>query len=492
MIDLLGNNTINKVPKTVTRPAYDRAATKVGIVHLGPGIFHRSHQAAYIDDILSGDNRWAICGVSLHSSGPREILKKQDYLYTLAQLDREVSYRIVGSVKEIVVAARQPQITLDRLVSPATRIVSLSITEKGYCLGADNVLDLDNAGIRQDLSTCDNPLTAIGFLVESLRQRRDARIPPFTVVSCDNLASNGYRLSQAVCRFASCVSPDLAKWIEDEVHFPCTMVDSITPRTDDALRERVAEEISLTDAWPVQRESFSQWVIQESFSRGRPDWESSGVRMTKDVSIFEQAKLRLLNGSHSAIAYLGILAGFDTVYEAVETRVLSNFLVDMMKEEIVPTLRTTADFDLMEYTVSILQRFRNPLIGHRLTQIAEDGSQKLPTRLMDTIDENLRAGRPVGRLCLAIAAWMHFVRRASLEGSLIVDPLAQQLSDTGIRCANNGPAAVEQFLSLNSVFPDNLRANGKFHRQLKQAYLSLGDGRRSDILKILHRQERFA
>ncbi len=306
--------------------------------------------------------------------------------------------------------------------------------------------------------------------MEALQRRRAARLEPLTVISCDNLLDNGARLARAVGQFAAMRDPDLARWIEDKVPFPRTMVDSITPATTDVLRERVNGVLSLEDRWPVQREGFVQWVLEDRLGAGGPDWASAGVIVTDDVAAYDRAKLRLLNGAHSSLAYLGLLAGHETVAEAMADAALCAFVTIMMKEDIRPTLEAPRGLDLPGYIDAILKRFRNPAIRHALAQIAWDGSQKLPFRLLGTIGDNLAAGRPVGRLCRPIAAWMHFVRRKAASGERVVDPLAERLFEIGRVCQNRASLDLPAFLALDSVFPPALVAEERFRSALARAY----------------------
>ncbi|HWK48256.1 MAG TPA: mannitol dehydrogenase family protein, partial [Steroidobacter sp.] len=294
-------------------PTYDRNAVSIGIVHFGPGAFHRVHQACYIDDVLHTDPRWGICEVSLHSTGVRDALVPQEGLYTIAILDEQSSFRVIGSVKEVLVAPESPNAVLDRMIAPTTHIISATITEKGYCLNKEGGLDFSHPDIAHDLKNPEAPKTFVGFLARALRLRHDRGHEPFNVISCDNLADNGHRLRRAVLEFVQSNDPSLAAWVEKEVPFPCTMVDSITPATDDALRARVQDALGVEDLWPVQREFFCQWVIENKLRGPQPDWAAVGVTVTDDVAGFERAKLRLLNGAHSTLAYTGSLAGYETV-----------------------------------------------------------------------------------------------------------------------------------------------------------------------------------
>jgi fructuronate reductase len=456
----------------VRRPGYDRSAIGIGIVHIGPGAFHRAHQAVYVDDLLVSDPRWAISAVSLKSPGTRDALAPQDGLYTLSILDEYPSMRVVGALKEMLVAPEAPELVAARLAQPRVRVVTITVTEKGYQLDGAGNLDLASAAIRADLARPDAPRTLVGTLVEALRSRRAAGARPLTIISCDNLPENGIRLRRAVCQFAAEVDPDLARWIEAEARFPRTMVDSITPATDDALRMRVAQTLGFEDRWPIQRESFVQWVLEDNLGSGGPDWQSVGVTVTSDVTSYERAKIRLLNGAHSTLAYLGLLRDHETVFEAVADAPLANFVGDLMSMDILPTLHAPAGLDLDNYAQTIFRRFRNPEIRHNLAQIAWDGTQKLPIRILATIEDALRIGRPIDRLCVPIAAWMHFVRRASLEGRQLVDPLADRLTSIGIRCRKVAAADVRRFLEIGSMF-GTLSSNPNFVRAVEFAYMSL-------------------
>jgi len=454
-------------------PRYDRKAVSIGVVHFGPGAFHRVHQACYIDDVLHTDPRWGICEVSLHSTGVRDALVPQDGLYTIAILDEQSSFRVIGSVKEVLVAPESPSAVLDRMVASTTYIVSATITEKGYCLHKEGGLDFSHPDIAHDLKHPDAPKTFVGFLARALRLRHDRGHEPFNVISCDNLADNGHRLRRAVLEFVRSSDPSLAAWIEKEVTFPCTMVDSITPATDDALRARVKDVLGVEDLWPVQRELFCQWVIENKLRGPQPDWSSVGVSVTDDVAGFERAKLRLLNGAHSTLAYTGSLAGYETVSAAMADRELATFVRRMMIEDIRSGLAAPQGLDLDQYIEAVLRRFRNPTIRHLLSQIAWDGSQKLPFRILQTIIENLAAGRSIARLCVPLAAWFHFIRRMTRDERQITDPLAAQLSELAKRCTGDAAGDVSIFLSLEKVFNADLARNAAFRAAIENAYARL-------------------
>jgi len=466
----LNQASLSRLPPSVVRPAYDRSALDTGVVHFGPGAFHRAHQAWFFESLLARDPRWGICAVSLRNPDVRDALKPQDGLYTIAIRDEAISYQVIGAIRELLVAPDNPEVVLRRLCAPTTSLVTLTVTEKGYCLGADGALDLQHPDIQHDLGEPRSPVSAIGFIAEGLRRRRAAGLPPFTVISCDNLVDNGARLGRATAQFAETADRTLARWIEREVSFPRTMVDSITPATTDALKASVASALGVADRWPVQREAFVQWVIEDAFRQEAPDWQGAGVTLTNDVAGYDRAKLRLLNGAHSTLAYAGLLSGYATVAEAMKDQQLHSFVQTLMFEDILPSLTAPQGLDLRAYGESILERFRNPNMHHALAQIAMDGSQKLPFRILGTLRDALAAGRPIDRLCVPLGAWMQFVRRAAANGEPVKDPLGPALFEIGHACAGRGESDVPLFLALESVFPQDLRTDSRVVRALVAAY----------------------
>ena len=480
MIESLSQSNLHRIAGGVQVPAYDRNRTGVGIVHFGPGAFHRAHQAWYVENLLARDPRWGICGVSLRSRDVRDALVPQDGLYTLATLDEQISYRVIGALQEICVAPEDPERVLRRLSAPATRVVTITVTEKGYCLSGDGSLDMAHPDIVRDTSHAQTPSSLIGYLTEALSRRRTAGVDPLTIISCDNLVDNGARLAKAVVQFAGTRDSGLAQWIQERVPFPGTMVDSITPATTDALRERVAHAMGVSDRWPVQRESFIQWVMEDCSGSKleSPDWEGAGVILTDDVGAYDRAKLRLLNGAHSTLAYLGLLAGYETVSAAMADEELAQLVTVLMKEDIRPTIQPPRGLDPDAYIAAILQRFRNPALRHALAQIAWDGSQKLPFRILGTIADALAALRPIDRLCIPIAAWMHFIRRRAMAGESVVDPLSTRLLEIGAACQNRSSTDVPAFLTLDTVFPRSLAGEERFRAALARAYDALTLGTR--------------
>jgi fructuronate reductase len=455
-------------------PTYDRGATRVGIVHIGPGAFHRAHQAFYVDTLLHSDKRWAISALSLKSTGLRDALGSQQGLYTLIELGAAPRARVIGAIREMLVGATDTDAAFARLSARDTRIVSLTVTEKGYCLDARNELDASNADIAHDLSTPGRPRSTIGWLVESLRRRRSLGIPPFAVLSCDNLPNNGSVLHRALVAYARINDADLAHWIEAEVVCPRTMVDSITPATDDALRDRAQALTGMVDEWPIQREPFTQWVVEDLPVMRDADWASVGVTLARDVGVFDRAKLRLLNGPHSTLAYLGLLRGHDSVADAMRDEQLAQFVELLMTEDLAVSLGATQGLDVGNYISAVLARFRNPGIRHLLSQIAWDGSKKLPVRIVVTISEALRAGRPLHRLAMPIAAWMRFIERQAKAGVAIVDPDAARLTSVGSACTGDARADIARFAVFESVLPASLMCEERFRKVLETAYDRLG------------------
>ena len=466
--------TLAGLPESIEKPRYALERIGIGVVHFGPGAFHRAHQACYFDDALATDPRWGVSAVSLKSAGLRNALVQQDGLYTVAVLDTELRYRVIGCLRERLVAAEESERVLARLAAPSTKLVTLTVTEKGYCLRADGNLDFDHADVIADIAQPRQPTSVVGYLVEGLRRRRVAGLAPYTTISCDNLVDNGGRLGRAVAALARRHDAALADWVEHEAVFPRTMVDSIVPATDAALEQRVADVLGVADAWPVQREAFSQWVIEDRFCGDVPDFARLGVTLTTDVGAFEQAKLRLLNGAHSTLAYLGSLGGHATVADAMRDERLAPFVEKLMRDDIRASLAVPRDFDLDAYIASILRRFRNPAMQHQLAQIAWDGSQKLPFRLLGTIRDAIAADRPIDRLCMPIAAWLHFIRRAQRDARKLIDPLAEILFSIAKACDGSAAHDVPKFLALGQVFGADLPRSDRFVAAVERAYAQIG------------------
>jgi fructuronate reductase len=449
----------------VARPPYDRTSVGVGVVHFGPGAFHRAHQADAFDQVLAEDARWGVAGVGISSSSVADALRPQDGLYVLATRDWQTEYRVIGAVRELLTRADERRI-IDLVAAPTTGLITTTVTEKGYTLDTQGRLDRTHPAVRADLAGQRSPTSLVGWLVAGLAERRRRGGGPVTIASCDNLAENGRKLGAAVMDFAAESDSETARWIAEQVRFPCSMVDSITPATDEALRERVTAAGGLYDAWPIQRERFTQWVIEDDFAAERPPLEIAGVRFTADVGAFEAAKLRLLNGAHSTLAYLGLLLGHDTVAQAMRDDRLATFVERMMREDVAPSLVAPRGLPLDAYITAILERFANPSIEHRLAQIAWDGSQKLPYRLLDTVRDAIAQGRGTRRLAGPIAAWLRFIAIAARDGTPLTDPLADRLLATVA-----DPMAI---LRIEGVF-GRLSGEQHFAAQVQTAFDAMSD-----------------
>src|SRR5436309_14901375 len=416
----LSDATLGRLPHDVPRPRYDRSAVATGIVHLGLGAFQRAHQAMYTEAALNeGDCRWGIVGASLRSPTVRDALKPQDGLYTLAVRGADGErLQVIGAIKDVLVAPGNSEALLDVLCDPSVMIVTLTVTEKGYCYDpATTALDEKHPDIVHDLADPMRPHTVPGFLVEALRRRRGAKISSFTVLCCDNLPHNGSTVAALVTRFAALRDPGLAGYIRNEVPFPSTMVDRITPATTPEDRAAISARLGLEDAAPVVTEPFSQWVIEDRFPEGRPDWSFAGAEFVTDVAPYENMKLRLLNGSHSTLAYLGYLAGYETVADTMKDENYRRLAAGVM-DDAATTLKMPPGVDVEAYKRALLERYENPALKHRTWQICMDGSQKLPQRLLGSIRERLAMGAPSNRLIMGVAGWMRYATGVHEQGKV--------------------------------------------------------------------------
>lgn len=459
--------TLDRLPAGVTRPGYDPRAITTGIVHFGPGAFHRAHQAAYFDTLLAHDPRWGIAAVSLRSPATVAALAAQDGLYSLGILDADSEFRVIGAHRDWIGPGAEGRLVA-RLRDPATRLVTTTVTEKGYCLGGDGTLDLAHPDIVHDSAWQGHMNSVVGWLAAGLAARRADGTPPFAILCCDNMPRNGAKLRRAVQDFARPGDPALADWIGETVAFPDSMVDSITPATDDAHRRRVGAALGLADAAPVQRERFTQWVVEDMALPGAPDLARAGVVRTDDVVGYEQAKLRILNGAHSSLAYLGLALGHETVADAMADTELAGFVDRMIRHDVIPSLTPVAGLDLDGYADQVMARFRNPAIRHLLSQIAWDGSQKLPYRLLDTVDDALARGRPLDRLAVPVAGWIGFVRDSLRIGRTLVDPLADRLAEA-MGGGGDPEALTGSALALDGVFRPRIAQAPRFRDALRGA-----------------------
>jgi fructuronate reductase len=463
---------LSALPANVVRPVYDRSALRTGIVHLGIGSFHRAHQAVYTDSVLAnGDLRWGIVGASLRNSDTRDALKPQNYLYTLNLRSEVDSLRVIGSLQDILVAPENPAALIETLCQPSVAVVSLTVTEKGYHYDpATRALNEDDANILHDLAHPHAPRTAFGFIAAAILRRRGLGITPFTVLCCDNLPANGRTLHGLLSRYAQLVSPDLGGFVRNEIRCPDTMVDRIVPATTDDDRQHLSETVGIDDLWPVVAEPFTQWVIEDRFSGARPAWDEAGATFVSDVAPFESMKLRMLNGSHSALAYLGYLAGHDTVAEAMDDDALAGFVEGLMADTI-PTFDLPSNIDVNAYKTSLLTRFRNRALHHRTWQIAMDGSQKLPQRILGPVRDRLAKGLPIERHALVVAGWMRYVTGIDERGRPIDvrDPLLKSFQERLHGAGHDAPRIVESLLGLKAIFGDDLPADQRFRQRVTDA-----------------------
>ncbi|MCM8741552.1 mannitol dehydrogenase family protein [Pseudomonas koreensis] len=429
----LNKPNLHRLAPEVQLPAYSLSETRQGIAHIGVGGFHRAHQAYYTDALMNTGQAldWAICGVGLRAEDrrARDDLKEQDYLFTLFELgdsdDTEV--RVIGAIRDMLLAEDGAQALIDKLADPQIRIVSLTITEGGYCID-------DSTGefmahlpqIQHDLAHPGAPTTVFGFLCAALEKRRGAGTPAFTIMSCDNLPHNGAVTRKALLAFATLRNAGLRDWIEQHVSFPNAMVDRITPMTSTAHRLQLADKHAVDDAWPVVCEPFVQWVLEDKFVNGRPAWEQVGVQFTDDVSPYEEMKIKLLNGSHLALTYLGFLKGYRFVHETMNDPLFVRYMRAYMDLDVTPQLAPVPGIDLSDYKDTLVARFSNQAIADQLERVCSDGSSKFPKFTIPTINRLIADGRETKRAALVVAAWALYLKGVDENGDRysIPDPRA--------------------------------------------------------------------
>lgn len=443
----------------IRTPQYDRARLSAGIVHVGVGGFHRAHQAMYLDRLMNAGAAfdWAICGVGLMEGDRRmrDALAAQDCRYTLVEkhADGTCEARTIGSIAEYLYAPDDVERVIERLAAEATRIVSLTITEGGYNVDdATGEFDADAPAVVRDLEPGAMPRTVFGIVVEALARRRERGLAPFTAMSCDNLEANGELARRAFASFARLRDRELADWIEREVRFPSSMVDRTTPVTTDADREEVRTRFGIEDRWPVVCEPFAQWVLEDSFSCGRPPLEAAGVQLVADVVPYELMKLRLLNASHQALAYLGYLAGYRYAHEVCQDPLFASFLLAYMEREGSPTLPPVPGVDLDAYRRELVERFANPEVRDTLARLCAESSDRIPKWLVPVIVDNLRDGGPVELSALVVASWARYAEGIDEQGNpiTVVDRLKDRVMAAAAR-PQDDPLA---FLRDRDLFGD--------------------------------------
>ena len=465
----LSNPTLQLHSRRAAVPAYDRSSLGRSIVHIGVGNFHRAHQAVYFDELANNGVSldWGITGVSLHHSRLKELLGEQDWLYTVVQRSRRRdTARVVGSICEVHYAPEDPSAVLAALANERTRMVTLTITGDAYCIDKrTGEFDLRRDDVRADLRMPNHFSTTWAYLAEALDRRRRAGIAPFTVVSCDNVPSNGDATRTALVSFATLRDPALGRWIGRHGAFPSTMVDRITPKTTPTERRFVESSVGIADRCPVLTEPFRQWIIEDTFCDSRPPLEAVGVDFVTDVTGHKLVKTRLLNGTHCAIAYLGLLAGYEKIDEAMSDPILGPYLEQLMHQEIAPLLPAVRGIDIGDYCATTLERFRNPNISDRLARLASRGSGKMPAYLLPSLHEAIAAGRPHTLLMLAVAGWARYLQGKDLHGRkvYIEDPQAKLLNTL----ATLGKNYPDPLLRNHDLFGD-LRLVPGFVEQLGQ------------------------
>ncbi|EPN9526793.1 mannitol dehydrogenase family protein [Cronobacter malonaticus] len=461
-------------------PAYHRDALVARIVHLGFGAFHRAHQGVYAD-ILAAEHGsdWGYCEINL-IGGEQQIadIRRQDNLYTVAEMSADAwRARVVGVVKNALHAQVDGlEAVFAALCEPQVAIVSLTITEKGYCHSpATGELMLDHPLIAADLAHPERPSSAVGVIVEALARRKAAGLAGFSVMSCDNMPENGHVARNVVMAFARAVNTELAAWIEENVTFPSTMVDRIVPAVTPETLDKIEQLTGVSDPAGVACEPFRQWVIEDNFVAGRPAWEKAGAELVRDVVPFEEMKLRMLNGSHSFLAYLGYLAGYQHINDCMEDMNYRRAAQALMLNEQAPTLRVQG-VDLARYADRLIERYSNPALRHRTWQIAMDGSQKLPQRWLDSLRWHQAHGSAAPLLTLGVAGWMRYVSGVDEQGNAIevCDPLLNVIQDA-VRTSGEGDARVKALLSIREIFGDDLPARPEFVAQVTEAYKLLSE-----------------
>lgn len=467
---------LERLPADVQRPAYDRSQLKTRMVHIGFGAFHRAHQALATDKLAAQGSDWGYCEVNLNSGTLIQALRQQDLLYTLTEMaDESLHTRVIGVVTQALHGKGDGiEAVIEAMSQPDVAIVSMTVTEKGYCyMPSSGKLNPDHPDIVHDLANPTEPRSLPGLILAAIIRRRERHLPPFSVMSCDNMPENGHVTRNVITQLAERHSAELAQYIQTHITFPSTMVDRIVPAMTDAAFDALAERLGSRDPVAVEAEPFFQWVIEDNFVNGRPAWENAGAELVSDVLPFEEMKLRMLNGSHSFLAYLGFLAGYEHISDCMADASYRAAARALMLQDQAPTLRTQG-VDLEAYADSLIARYENRAIKHRTYQIATDGTQKLPQRLLDSARWHLRNGTSCDFVLLGVAGWMRYVSGVDEQGQAIEirDPLKDQLANI-VANSEDGAARVKALLGLNAVFGDDLLQQPAFVSRVTELYLQL-------------------
>ena len=452
-------NQANLGSLSIPVPSYDRSQVTVGIVHFGVGGFHRAHQAMYVDQLMEQGKAldWGICGVGVmpFDLKMKEAMHAQDCLYTLVEKAPDGSWepRVIGSIVQYLYAPDDPEAVIEKMADPATRIVSLTVTEGGYNFHpVTGEFDDTNPAVKADLAPGAVPATTFGLITEALVRRRSRGIEPFTVMSCDNIQGNGHMAQEVFTAFARLRDPELGEWVAGNVQFPNSMVDRITPVTTDEDRAQISERFGVEDAWPVVCEPFTQWALEDKFSLGRPPFEDVGVQVVPDVVPYELMKLRLLNASHQALCYFGYLAGYRLVHEVAQDQLFANFLLDYMNREATPTLAPVPGVDLDAYKLQLIERFSNAGVRDTVARLCARSSERIPTWLVPVIRENLAAGRDVTLSAAVVASWARYAEGVDEQGESI--EIVDELADTVQRLAAQQRDDPLAFVKNRELFGD--------------------------------------
>jgi mannitol 2-dehydrogenase len=455
----LNNAGLKDVPAGIGVPRYDRTAVRTGIVHLGVGGFHRAHQAMYLDTLMNEGRAldWGICGVGVlpQDAHMRDVLQDSDGLYTLVLKDPDGTWtpRVIGSIVEYLLAPDDPDAVIEKMADPATRIVSMTVTEGGYNVQhVTGEFDETHPDVVHDLAAGAVPKTSFGLVTEALRRRRDRGIAPFTVNSCDNIQANGHVARKIFTAYARLKDPDLGAWIDENVHFPNCMVDRITPQTTDDDRAQVAERFGIVDGWPVVCEPFTQWVLEDDFPLGRPPYEDVGVQVVEDVEPYELMKLRLLNASHQALCYFGYLAGYRLVHDVCQDPLFADFLLAYMDLEATPTLQPVPGIDLYAYKRELITRFSNAGVRDTVARLCAESSDRIPKWLLPVIRSQLAVGGPIGRSVAVVASWARYDEAVDEKGEPIT--IVDQLRDVLVPLARSQADEPLAFIANQEVFGD--------------------------------------
>ena len=481
---------LNLLDPNIQVPKYDRQKVGQSIMHVGVGGFHRAHQALYMDDLFHrGANlQWGYCGVGLlkHDARIRDVMLSQDCLYTLVERSLEGDKaRVVGSIVRFLFAPDDSQKVIEQMASPQTLIVSLTITEGGYYIDqSTGHLDQKHPDIQYDLAHPHEPRCSFGYLVEALDRRRTRGIPPFTLMSCDNIQSNGEVAKRMLVAFAELRDPVFSNWMTENCSFPNSMVDRITPATTDEHRALVKEKFGIDDGWPVMTESFTQWVIEDHFPLGRPAWESVGAQMTTDVLPYEKMKLRLLNASHQALCYIGMLLGYQLVHETMQDQDIRKLVEKMMDDEVTPILSAVPGVDLTEYKKTLIERFGNPAIRDQLSRIGIYGSSGIPKFVLPSIEDQLKRGGSIKLLSFTVASWFRFLTGLDESGKEMpmLDPMAQTLRERAKAAGRDA----RQLLAMREIFSEELANSPAFVKEVSDTLQSFYEkGARSTLVNSI-------